>query len=101
MSEAPIPVFEPSRTVTNDGMAGNVVRNLKSLGVNHVDIITNKEQITKIVMLKKNQTKLLRVDGNDRVSNSFDSSKVDYESYDAVVVAITIKDSSHIVIFRT
>ena len=30
---------------------------------------------------------LLRVDGNDRVSNSFDSSKVDYQSYDAVVVA--------------
>ena len=56
--EAPIPVFEPSRAVTNDGMGGNVVRNLKSLGVNHVDIITNKEQITKrLVMLKKNQTK--------------------------------------------
>ena len=86
--EAPIPVFEPSRTVTNDGMAGNVVRNLKSLGVKHVDIITNKEQITKTryVEEKSNQM-LLRVDGNDRVSNSFDSSKVDYESYDAVVVA--------------
>ena len=45
--EAPIPIFEPSRTVTNDGMAGNVVRNLKALGVTDVDIITNKEQITK------------------------------------------------------
>ena len=86
--EAPIPVFEPSRTVTNDGMAGNVVRNLKSLGVNRVDIITNKEQITKTryVEEKSNQM-LLRVDGNDRVSNSFDSSKIDFQSYDAVVVA--------------
>ena len=45
--EAPIPIFEPSKTITNDGMAGNVVRNLKSLGVTDVDIITNKEQITK------------------------------------------------------
>ena len=86
--EAPIPIFEPSRTVTNDGMAGNVIRNLKALGVNDVDIITNKEQITKTryVEEKSNQM-LLRVDSNDRVSNSFDSSKIDYESYDAVIVA--------------
>ena len=56
--EAPIPVFEPSKTVTNDGMAGNVVTNLKALGVNHVEIITNKEQITKTryVEEKSNQT---------------------------------------------
>ena len=46
--EAPIPIFEPSKTVTNDGMAGNVVRNLKALGVTDVDIITNKEQIYRI-----------------------------------------------------
>ena len=86
--EAPIPIFEPSKTVTNDGMAGNVVRNLKALGVTDVDIITNKEQITKTryVENKSNQM-LLRVDGNDRVANSFDSSKIDFKSYDAVVVA--------------
>ena len=29
----------------------------------------------------------LRVDSNDRVSNSFNPSKIDFESYDAVVVA--------------
>ena len=86
--EAPIPIFEPSKTVTNDGMAGNVVRNLKALGVTEVEIITNKEQITKTryVENKSNQM-LLRVDGNDRVSNSFDYSKIDFKSYDAVVVA--------------
>ena len=34
-------------------------------------------------MLKINQTKCShRVDGNDRVSNSFDSSKIDFEYYD-------------------
>jgi bifunctional ADP-heptose synthase (sugar kinase/adenylyltransferase) len=27
--EAPIPVFEPTKTITNQGMAGNVVANLK------------------------------------------------------------------------
>ena len=61
-------------------MAGNVVRNLKSLGVTNVDIITNKEQITKTRYVEdKSNQMLLRVDGNDRVSNSFDSSKVDFQ----------------------
>ena len=32
--EAPIPIFEPSKTITNDGMAGNVVRNFKSVRSN-------------------------------------------------------------------
>ena len=86
--EAPIPVFEPSKTVTNDGMAGNVVRNLKALGVSDVDIITNREQITKTRYVEdKSNQMLLRVDSNDRVSNSFNPSKIDFESYDAVVVA--------------
>ena len=62
--------------------------NLAGVRVNHVEIITNKEQITKTryVEEKSNQM-LLRVDGNDRVSNSFDSSKIDFQYYDAVVVA--------------
>ena len=86
--EAPIPIFEPSKTITNDGMAGNVVRNFKALGVTDVDIITNKEQITKTRYVEdKSNQMLLRVDGNDRVSNSFDSSKIDFQYYDAVVVA--------------
>lgn len=86
--EAPIPVFEPSKTVTNDGMAGNVVANLRKLGVEKVELITNHEQITKTryVEYKSNQM-LLRVDSNDKVQNSFDIKKVDFDSYDAVVVA--------------
>ena len=86
--EAPIPVFEPSKTVTNNGMAGNVVANLHKLGATKVELITNDEQITKTryVEYKSNQM-LLRVDSNDKVSNSFDIKKVDFESYDAVIVA--------------
>ena len=45
--EAPVPIFEPIKTVTNDGMAGNVVANLRKLGVGNVELITNREQITK------------------------------------------------------
>jgi bifunctional ADP-heptose synthase (sugar kinase/adenylyltransferase) len=32
--EAPVPVFNPLSKITNAGMAGNVVANLKALGVN-------------------------------------------------------------------
>ena len=86
--EAPIPVFEPTKTVTNQGMAGNVVANLNKLGVQKVELITNHEQITKTryVEYKSNQM-LLRVDSNDKVTNSFDIKKVDFDSYDAVIVA--------------
>ena len=86
--EAPIPVFEPTKTVTNQGMAGNVVANLNKLGVQKVELITNHEQITKTryVEYKSNQM-LLRVDSNDSVQNSFDVKKVDFDSYDGVIVA--------------
>lgn len=86
--EAPIPVFQPSKTITNQGMAGNVVDNLRALGVQKTELITNNEQIikTRYVETKSNQM-LLRVDGNDKVSNSFDYRKVDFDSYDAVIVA--------------
>ena len=72
--EAPIPVFNPSKTITNQGMAGNVVENLRALGVRKTELITNNEQIikTRYVETKSNQM-LLRVDGNDKVSNTFDS----------------------------
>ena len=86
--EAPIPVFEPTKTITNQGMAGNVVANLNKLGVQKVELITNHEQITKTryVEYKSNQM-LLRVDSNDSVQNSFDVKKVDFDSYDGVIVA--------------
>jgi bifunctional ADP-heptose synthase (sugar kinase/adenylyltransferase) len=84
--EAPVPIFEPSRTVTNDGMAGNVRANLESLGVS-VNLITNKEQITKTryVDVKSNQM-FLRVDSIDRVRPAFDINRVDWD-VDAVIVS--------------
>ena len=86
--EAPIPIFEPTKTVTNQGMAGNVVANLNKLGVEKVELISNHELITKTryVEYKSNQM-LLRVDSNDSVTNSFDVKKVDFDSYDAVIVS--------------
>ena len=69
-------------------MAGNVVENLRALGVRKTELITNREQIikTRYVETKSNQM-LLRVDGNDKVSNTFDYRKVDFDSYNAVIVS--------------
>lgn len=44
--EAPVPVFKLIKTKNSPGMAGNVRRNLINLG-NNVDLITNKNKITK------------------------------------------------------
>ena len=91
--EAPVPIFEPSRTVTNDGMAGNVRANLESLGAN-VNLITNKEQITKTryVDVKSNQM-FLRVDSIDRVRPAFDINRVDWD-VDAVIVSDMTPDET-------
>ena len=86
--EGPVPILEPSRTITNQGMAGNVVANLQSLKVEKVELVTNKEQITKTRYVEeKSNALLLRIDSNDKVSNSFDVKRVPFSDYDAVIVS--------------
>jgi len=86
--EGPIPIFEPSRTITNMGMAGNVVANLKALGAEKVELVTNKEQITKTRYVEEKANHLIiRIDSNDKVSNSFDIKRVPFNDYDAVIVS--------------
>jgi D-beta-D-heptose 7-phosphate kinase/D-beta-D-heptose 1-phosphate adenosyltransferase len=63
--EAPIPVFEPSKTITNDGMAGNVVANLRKLGVEKVELISNHEQITKTRYVEEKSNQMLLTLKND------------------------------------
>ena len=86
--EGPVPIFEPSRTITNMGMSGNVVANLKSLGAEKVELVTNKEQITKTRYVEeKANHMIIRIDSNDKVSNSFDIKRVPFNDYDAVIVS--------------
>jgi len=66
--EAPVPVFNPLSKTTNAGMAGNVVANLKALGVN-VYFINNLPPTptkTRYVDDRSGQI-LLRVDINDQI----------------------------------
>ena len=66
--EAPVPVFNPLFEEVNDGMAGNVVANLKALGLKTF-FIHNTESIikTRYVDDRSGQI-LLRVDKNDSVT---------------------------------
>jgi len=65
--EAPVPVFNPINKKSNPGMAGNVVANLDSLGIN-TTFISNPEKVTKtrLVDIRTNQM-IVRVDENDIV----------------------------------
>ncbi len=90
--EAPVPVFNPTNSVHNHGMAGNVARNLEALGVDFHDIVllTNTESIVKerFVETKSNQM-MLRVDRNDKAERISGTSLEYYLSqpYDAIIVS--------------
>ena len=63
--EAPVPVFNPIRETSNDGMAKNVANNVKALGVEIVTI-TNPNSIRKVRYVDKKSNQLvLRLDEHD------------------------------------
>lgn len=88
--EAPIPIITPEKETTNPGMAGNVVANLKALGL-IIDFVTNQNEIKKIrYVCSKYNHLLLRVDENDKCENIFASYDLDHlhwNDYDAVVIS--------------
>jgi bifunctional ADP-heptose synthase (sugar kinase/adenylyltransferase) len=62
--EAPVPVFKPKEDVTNQGMAGNVIKNLEKISPeSSVMFLTQNEKITKQRMVdKKTNHMLIRID---------------------------------------
>lgn len=92
--EAPIPVIIPTKEKINQGMAGNVVANLKALGA-EVDFLTNETEIRKIrYVCSKYNHLLLRVDEND-ICERIDilshllqeQSPFKTETFDAVIIS--------------
>jgi len=90
--DAPVPVFNPLRTIESPGMAMHVLNNVKSLGVN-ADIITNVNwedvKKTRFIDEKTNQM-LLRIDENEDIVHPIDMSEIDKEKlaqYDAIIVS--------------
>lgn len=89
--EAPVPVFKPIDTKTNEGMCGNVVNNFKSLST---DIIVDKwnqnTKITKTRYVEKNSNQMIvRVDDGEieKVDRIILNDKYPIEQYDAVVIS--------------
>ena len=86
--EAPVPVFKPTHSTQNGGMASNVVKNLESLGAT-VDVITNTEDILKIRYIDdKSGQMVMRLDENDNCGRVCldDFHLWDY-NYDAVIIS--------------
>jgi len=84
--EAPVPIIVPERETSNQGMAGNVVANLKALGA-EVDFVTNKTEIRKIrYVCSKYNHLLLRVDEND-TCEPFNIGSLYLNKYDAIIIS--------------
>lgn len=90
--EAPVPVFVPNRTTTNDGMAGNVVRNLKSLSENiWLNLICQSEKIKKTRIIdEKSNHMFIRIDeGEENIKTiNLDNTKIhNIKESDIVIVS--------------
>lgn len=90
--EAPVPVFVPHLTTTNDGMAGNVVRNLKSLSDDvSLNLICQSEKIKKTRIIdEKSNHMFIRIDeGEEHIETiNLDDNKIqNLKESDIVIVS--------------
>ena len=86
--EAPTPVMIPVRTEENFGMAGNVYKNLESIGEFEVEFLGNPVPAikTRFVEEKSNYI-LLRTDENDNVQRLESIPRSYISEFDAVVIS--------------
>lgn len=88
--EAPVPVFVPHRTTTNDGMAGNVIRNLKALSDNiWLNLICQSKKIKKSRLVdEKSNHMFIRIDeGEDDLEPiELDESKIQQIQESTIVI---------------
>lgn len=86
--EAPTPVFIPEHEVDNPGMAANVLQNIQSIDLHHVELITNSSDCYKVRFVEKNSNYiLLRVDSGEDKIQRIDVSKYDFLDWDVVVIS--------------
>jgi len=88
--DAPVPVLNPLKEIKSLGMAGNVVDNLKELGV-EVDFVTNEELIKKIRYVDDRTNHMfVRIDEGEsnieRISQST-LENINWSAYSAVIVS--------------
>ena len=85
--EAPVPVVVVKSTTESYGMAGNVSRNLESLGCT-VDLISNEEEIKKVRYVDDNTNQMfLRVDDDKKVQRIQNIEEINFKDYACVVIS--------------
>jgi D-beta-D-heptose 7-phosphate kinase/D-beta-D-heptose 1-phosphate adenosyltransferase len=92
--EAPVPIFNPTTQKSNPGMSGNVVANLKALGVN-VYHVTNLTHITKTRLVDERTNQMItRIDNNDQadritpsVLHSIKDNYYEGKKMDAIIIS--------------
>jgi len=87
--EAPAPVFNPTTSTQNGGMAMNVLINMESLGSKcKIHTNPNWEQVTKTRYVHQNHNHMfLRVDRNDKIERIKDLNKINFKEYDAIIIS--------------
>ena len=83
--EAPVPVFKPDREETRPGMAGNVQRNLESLGL-VVESHLGPPSIKTRLIDSRSRQHIVRID-QDVVAEPVDISTIDFKPAQAVVIS--------------
>ncbi len=85
--EAPVPVFNPLKTIKMGGMSLNVYENLKSLGLN-VQIVTNKNKVTKTRIIDEESNQhIVRIDSNEKNDRIKNLSELPLSDYDAIIIS--------------
>ena len=92
--EGPVPVFNPTFSENNGGMALNVQKNIEAIGAN-ATLITQAEKITKTRYVDyRTNNLLLRIDENDNCSriseeviNNISGNFFNGVKYDAIIIS--------------
>ena len=86
--EAPVPILRPIEIIENDGMSGNVVRNLKSLNSEiNITHLHQKEIINKSRFIeKKSNHMFIRLDEGDQSISKFEDT-IEFGIFDVVIVS--------------
>lgn len=85
--EAPVPVLKIIKTYDTPGMAANVLRNFKALGI-EPDYVSNIEQITKTRFIdERSGQHLLRVDDEKQLTSWSGNTPFPLDHYNAIVIS--------------
>jgi len=85
--EAPTPVLSETRRIEYSGMAANVLKNIKALGL-EADLLTHKEKIIKTRYVDQTSNYiLLRIDNDNSVSSLTNIESIKFSEYDLVVIS--------------